>query len=440
MEHQLDGLVGPTHNYAGLAVGNLAAAASGGATSNPREAAGQGLRKMAFVRDLGVPQAVFPPQARPRLDVLRALGFRGDEAALLGRAAREAPGLLAAVWSASPMWAANAATVSPAADTADGKLHLTPANLVSNFHRSLEPDATAVALRKALPGAALHPPLPATPAFGDEGAANHTRFHPPGMPGAPGVELFVYGRGADREAPARFPARQTRAASEALARRHGVRHAAFLRQAPEAIDAGVFHNDVIAVGNANVLLHHEDAFAEPLDALVAQCAEAGVALERWEVRREELSVADAVRSYLFNGQLLSTPRGLELVVPEEASAGASAAVLARLEAETSLAAVHRLDVRESMRNGGGPACLRLRVSLGAGDALHPGLLLTAEREAALEAWIARHYRDRLAPADLADPALIREVHEALDALTQLLDLGGDFYAFQRLAAGPPEST
>ena len=431
MEHQFDGLVGPTHNYAGLAVGNLAAAASGGRASNPRAAARQGLRKMAYVRDLGVPQAVFPPQARPRLDVLRQLGFRGDDAALLRDAARHAPGLLASVWSASPMWAANAATVSPAADTADGRLHLTPANLVTNFHRSLEPGATAAALRKALAGAAIHVPLPATPALGDEGAANHTRFHPAGEPGAAGVELFVYGRAGRDDAPARFPARQTRAASEAIARSHGVRRAVFVRQAPEAIDAGVFHNDVIAVGNAHVLLHHEDAFAGPLEALERACEAAGFALERWVVRRDEMSVAEAVRSYLFNGQLLSTPRGLELVVPEEAGEGPSAKVLARLEAETSLAAVHRLDVRESMRNGGGPACLRLRVALGAEEAPHPGLVLTAEREAALDTWIERHYRDRLAPEDLVDPALVREVREALDALTQLLDLGGDFYPFQR---------
>ncbi|MEM1416447.1 MAG: N-succinylarginine dihydrolase [Myxococcota bacterium] len=430
VEHQLDGLVGPTHNYAGLAVGNLAAAAHSGAISNPREAARQGLRKMAFVRELGVPQAVLPPQARPRLDALRALGFAGDDREVLAAAARTAPGLLTAVWSASPMWAANAATVSPAADTTGGRLHLTPANLVANFHRSLEPEATGRALARALPEAVLHPPLPATPAMGDEGAANHTRFHPAGRPAAPGVELFVYGRRAYGEgpAPARFPARQTREACEALARRHGVRDAVFLPQAPAAIDAGVFHNDVIAVGNANVLLHHEDAFAADLDELEAACAARDVELRRWVVRRDELSVEDAVGSYLFNGQLLSTPRGQELVLPEEASRGPTRAVVDRLLAETELAHAHFLDVRESMHNGGGPACLRLRVLT---EGVRPSLVLDARLEARLDEWIGRRYRDRLEPADLADPAFVVEVREALDELTRLLDLGGDFYPFQR---------
>ncbi|HWU15518.1 MAG TPA: N-succinylarginine dihydrolase, partial [Caulobacter sp.] len=51
----------------------------------------------------------------------------------------------------------------------------------------------------------------------------------------------------------------------------------------------------------------------------------------------------------------------------------------------------------------------------------------------LNAWAERRYRDRLAPADLADPSLIVESREALDELTAILDLGGDFYPFQRAA-------
>ena len=122
VEANFDGLVGPTHNYAGLAYGNLASALNAEKPSNPREAALQGLRKMKALHDLGVPQGVLPPHERPHLPTLRALGFGGKDAEVLGAAHREAPGLLAAASSASAMWVANAATVSPSADAADGRV------------------------------------------------------------------------------------------------------------------------------------------------------------------------------------------------------------------------------------------------------------------------------------------------------------------------------
>ena len=93
--------------------------------------------------------------------------------------------------------------------------------------------------------------------------------------------------------------------------------------------------------------------------------------------------------------------------------------------------VHFVDVRQSMRNGGGPACLRLRVPL---TTLERGVLrgrvvLDDELDTALEAWIGSHYRDRLAPPDLRDPALLDETRRALDELTQLLRLP-PVYEFQ----------
>src|SRR5688500_13214854 len=111
-EVNFDGLVGLTHNYGGLAVGNIAAAENALTDSNPREAALQGLAKMKYLADLGVRQGVLPPQERPTLGILRKLGFRGDDISVIGKAARAAPGLLRACCSASSMWVANAATVS----------------------------------------------------------------------------------------------------------------------------------------------------------------------------------------------------------------------------------------------------------------------------------------------------------------------------------------
>ena len=197
VEANFDGLPGPTHNYGGLATGNLASERNKNLVANPRRAALQGLAKMKALADRGFVQAVLPPHERPDVAALRALGFSGDDTGVLTAAARQAPQLLSACSSAAAMWVANAATVSPSADTADGRVHFTPANLVAHFHRSLEAATTTRVLRAIFADArqfVVHEPLPAAPQFGDEGAANHTRFTTGTQ--TPGVELFVYGRSA----------------------------------------------------------------------------------------------------------------------------------------------------------------------------------------------------------------------------------------------------
>jgi len=441
LEANFDGLVGPTHNFAGLAHGNVASAKNADSPSNPREAALQGLAKMRAMAALGLPQGVLPPQERPNLHALRQLGYSGREPTILEKVWKEAPGLLAAVSSASSMWTANAATVSPAADTADGRTHFTPANLCSNLHRSFEPATTARTLKAVFPqpGFVHHDPLPSTPAMGDEGAANHTRLC--GNYGEVGLELFVYGKGSDAEpAPKKFPARQTRAACEALARLHGLDPLRTLHalQRPEVIDAGVFHNDVIAVGNREVLLFHERAFhdsAAVRDWIGAQWrgSRAPVFIE---VRESEVSVDDAIASYLFNSQLVCPPSGgMHLVVAGECRENPRVwAEIQRIisDERNPLTQVHVFDLRQSMRNGGGPACLRLRVALNEMErsVVNPRCWIDDERLDELEAWVQRHYRDHLVLKDLADPALLDETRTALDRLTQILGLGS-IYEFQR---------
>src|SRR5439155_14630490 len=135
-ELNFDGLVGPSHNYGGLSFGNVASSQHEGESSNPRQAALQGLGKMRALYELGVPQGLFPPHMRPELSLARRLGFRGDDAQVLRDLGREMPLLLAACYSASSMWTANAATVSPSADSADGRVHFTTANLQNRIHRS----------------------------------------------------------------------------------------------------------------------------------------------------------------------------------------------------------------------------------------------------------------------------------------------------------------
>lgn len=443
-EVNFDCLVGPTHNYAGLAFGNLASQKHRATVSHPKEAALQGLAKMKYLADLGLKQGVLPPQERPDMATLRRIGFSGSDADILARAYREAPMLLAAVSSASAMWAANAATVSPSADCADGLVHFTPANLVTQFHRSIEPPSAAAILKSIFPDAAAfahHDPLPAVPLLADEGAANHTRLCD--RYDAAGIEIFVYGREGSLAGnpPGRFPARQTLEASAAVARRHQLHPDAvvFAQQSPRAIDAGVFHNDVIAVGNRNVFLYHELAYANSREVMQEIgrkfSARSAEPLHLIEVREQEVSLTDAVESYLFNSQLVSLPDGsMSLIAPTECRDRPPVEqFLSRLIAPgTPIRSVHYLDVRQSMRNGGGPACLRLRVVLTERELslCHAGVFFTDALYQQLTAWVSRHYREELHPEDLPDAQLAREGRAALDELTRILGLG-PIYPFQR---------
>ncbi len=442
-EVNFDGLVGPTHNYAGLSYGNVASSLNAKRVASPRQAALEGLSKMLHLFRLGVAQAVLPPQERPYLPLLRGLGFRGSDAEVL-REAQESPVLLASACSASSMWTANAATVAPSADSADGRVHFTPANLGNKLHRSIEPPATGRALQAIFSDDryfAHHPALPTSEAMGDEGAANHTRFASP--LGSRGVELFVYGRSAfdpSEPKPSRYPARHTKEAAEAIVRSHRLdpAHVVLAAQNPAAIDAGVFHNDVISVGHENVFLHHELAFADTprtIQALAAACRDIERPLVTVEALAAELPLPDVVSSYLFNSQIVTLPDGrLVLIAPTDVEENARArAFVDRVLADPTnpLDSVHYLNLRQSMQNGGGPACLRLRVVLTEDEmrAAKPGVFMSEALGAELEAWIKRHYRDRLAAEDLADAGLIDEGRRALDELTGILGLGS-IYEFQ----------
>lgn len=441
-EANFDGLVGPTHNYAGLSYGNVASQSNAQDASSPKQAAKQGLEKMKALSDLGLVQGVLAPQERPDIHTLRRLGFTGSDAQVLEKAFREDPVLLAACCSASSMWTANAATVSPGADTLDGRIHFTPANLTNKFHRSIEHDVTGRILGRVFADDRYfchHAALPANEYFGDEGAANHTRLC--ADYGQAGVELFVYGRSAfdqSRPAPHRYPARQTLEASRAVARLHGLNDdtAIFIQQNPEVIDQGVFHNDVIAVGNQNVLFYHQQAFldtAAALDEIRRKLPD--TELHFIEVPTTDVPVLDAVKSYLFNTQIVTLrPGHMAIIAPSECADTPSVkAYLDKLlTLNTPIREVHFMDVKQSMRNGGGPACLRLRVAMTAAEhaATNPACLMNEALFGRLNLWVERHYRDSLSLNDLRDPALLLESRTALDELTQILQLGS-VYPFQR---------
>lgn len=414
-ELQLDGLVGPSHNYAGLSLGNIAASSNAGATSAPRKAALQGLSKMRLMLSLGLPQGLLLPHRRPNALWLRGLGFEGTDAEVMAAASREDPELFAGASSASAMWTANAATVSPAADTADGLTHLTVANLVSMPHRSQEWPETLGQLRLAFASKrhfAVH--WPVAPGFGDEGAANHMRFA--ATHDEEGLEVFVYGvnRGG------RFPARQHPRASQAVARTHGVKNSLFAAQADRAIQAGAFHNDVVAVSNGTVLFAHQEAF-EDRDATLSALHQRVPGFVLVEAPSADVPLADAISSYLFNAALVTVGGEMALILPQEAPETESVwRWLQRVQQDGAnpINHLHVRDLRESMRNGGGPACLRLRVPLTdeALAAVDPRFMLDERKLDRLERLVESYWPEAIAPADLANPDLWGQCGNAHSAL------------------------
>lgn len=408
-EINFDGIIGPSHNYAGLSLGNLASARNAGAVSQPRAAALQGIDKMRHNLRLGLAQGILLPLDRPNTGWLERLGTSVVDAD---------PPIRAAAFSASSMWAANAATVSPAADTGDGRCHLTVANLLTMPHRSHEWPGTLAQLRLAFadPSFAVHDPVP--PPFGDEGAANHMRLcdrHE-----THGIEVFVYGRSGGP-----FPARQHVEASKAVARRHRLNpeRTLFVQQSEDAIAAGAFHNDVVAVANERVLFTHEQAFADKegfYDRLKTVMPE----VEIVEVPAARVSLADAISSYLFNAQLVSLPEGgMALVLPTEARD--TPAVWGWLNDHVAgngpITRLCPVDVRQSMANGGGPACLRLRVVADPAQ-VDPRFMVDEARLDRIAATVAQVWPEEIAPDMLADPALADAIRSARRALLEALDL------------------
>ncbi|APR53794.1 succinylarginine dihydrolase [Sphingomonas koreensis] len=409
VEINFDGLIGPSHNYAGLSPGNLAATRNSGAVSQPRAAALQGIAKMRANLALGLTQGILLPHARPDHRWLDSLATSYTDAAAH---------LQAQALSASSMWAANAATVSPAPDTADGRCHLTVANLVTMPHRSHEWPGTLAQLRLAFGNDAfrVHGPVPAP--FGDEGAANHMRLCP--EHDAPGVEVFVYGISGGP-----FPARQHREASEAVARRHGLDPARtlFVQQSEAAIAAGAFHNDVVAVANGRVLFAHEQAFADK-QGFYADLRRVMPEVEIVEVPASAVNLADAISSYLFNAQLVTLPSGeTALVLPTEA--GDTPSVWAWLQAHVAgngpIRHLEVVDVRQSMANGGGPACLRLRVVADPAT-IDPRFLVDAGKLDRIAALVEMHWPETIAQNEIGDPALIARIETARAALLDLLGI------------------
>lgn len=406
-EVNFDGIPAPFHNYGGLSFGNLASSNHGGDISRPREAALQALSKAKFLKDMGIEQAMLPPQLRPDFKHLRVSGYKGSYEEILKQLESEDPKLLIQLYSASSMWTANAATISPSKDCEGGKMHIVTANLASNFHRNIESHQTYRILRYIFDGDQfiVYPPLPNY--LSDEGAANHMRF-------SNGTHVFVCGEGSEK-----FPSRQNEEASIKVAELLKVESAVFLKQNPAVVDKGVFHNDVIAVSNDDLLLYHEDAFVGDvkLDDIKAI-----------EIKAKDLSVEDAVKTYFFNSQIVTKPDGnMAIIAPIEVEENSKSKALMdkiKVDASNSIDEIFYKDLRQSMRNGGGPACLRLRVMMNEKEKEiitgNANVFLTDDLYTQLESWINRNYREELKPKDLFDIKLYSETKVALTELSEIM--------------------
>ena len=435
-EVNFDGLVGPTHHYAGLGQGNIASQKNRARPANPKLAALQGLEKMRYLHSLGIPQAILPPLLKPDSPWLRSLGFSGTDNTILTQVAKENLNLLSASYSASSMWTANAATVSPSADSADSKVHITPANLFSQMHRSMETQHTDALLKQIFSGSDFihHDSLPSGKDWSDEGAANHIRLTPSHE--INGVQIFIYGFSNDnkiKHVNTKFQPRQSLEASKAIARLHRIdpQRVLFLPQNPDTIEAGVFHNDVISVGSGPVFFCHEKAFvnqAEALKKIRQSFRRLGKGeLNIIEVKEKEISLTTAVETYLFNSQLIQLPSGghLFLAAKEcEKNSQTREYLNLLMQKNKGIGDVVYFDLRQSMRNGGGPACLRLRVVLTQKEwsQVHTGVKFSESVYQKLKQHVQKNYRDRLVVADLRDPDFKLECFKTHFELLKILQL------------------
>lgn len=439
IEINIDGIVGPSYYFSGAGVGNVASQESRQSPSYPRAAALEGLEKAHRVSQLGIEQYVLPPPLRPRAQFLNAIGFDGDWSDQTAAALQFEPSALAAAYSSAFIWTANAATYAPACDTTDGVSRIVPANLISSWHRASEVAERSEQFRQLFAQVAdlrIEDPLPAILPLRDEGAANHMRLSLSSCDARThasaeisGLHVFVYGESTSTTAPrpSRFLARQTESACRALARqlRLHPENTFYLQQHPQAVDAGVFHNDVIATAHESVMLHHELAFINA-DGELARIesrfrALYGRDLQRIVISEQQLPLADAVKSYFFNCQILSHPQidvasesilskssRMTVLFPKQCSQWKSASeTAARLLNDQSIPIerIEFVDLFQSMGGGGGPACLRLRMQLTEQQvaALDARFQLTEQLYSQLRSIIEDCYPERLTVEDFLRP-------------------------------------
>jgi len=416
-------LPGPTFMYSGLSADNVASLNNKHLAANPLKFALLSLQRMRLLLEEGVHQVIFPPHRRPDLQALGYCGFTGDMGHMIGSADKFSRGYLESLLAASSVWTANAATVTPSADSEDGKVHITTANLNSHFHRSIEASQTHAKLARVFADDnffALHQALPSHNRFSDEGAANHMRFHVEGE--NRGLNVFVYGNDPDN--PGYMQGRQSLWASKAICQLHALSSTQvwLQKQSKEAISRGIFHNDIISMNSHDLLVFHQQAY-ENHESLIEKLTALGICCV--EIKAEEFSLEHALKTYFFNSEFIKGKDGSQVLVMSE-KCQHDAKVHAQLEriqtAYNKEIKTIYVDLDDSLKNGGGPACLRLRVQLNQEQfsAIPSKFLLTQNKLNALQEVVTRFYRESLSYEDVFTETFQLSLQPVYSRLEQVL--------------------
>ena len=355
----IDTIIGPTYHYGGLALGNTHSLDHKHVVANPKKAALQGLSKMKLLRDHGISQYVLPAYVRDYKGLVQGYyNNQGDFEDNLKRLYDENLDIFSSFFSASSAWLANAWTMTPSIDSSDGRYHVSPASLNACFHRQLDVKQTIAILTNRLCSKTYitcHHPSP----FFDEGAANMIRL----SAGGKGLYLFVSGSSDTK----RFKSRHDKRSWQRLVSQHQLDpdYVIYLTQHPDAIDAGVFHNDVISFGVDDLLVVHENAFVDQpnyCDTILERYFSCfGTDLTLIQIPDSILPLKDAVNSYFFNSQLVRKDDNRYLLLVPSRCKGLPvmdyfvSIVAKKWESQLEIMVC---DVEESIKNGGGPACLR----------------------------------------------------------------------------------
>jgi succinylarginine dihydrolase len=184
----------------------------------------------------------------------------------------------------------------------------------------------------------------------------------------------------------------------------------------------------VAVANEQLLFTHEQAFADK-DAFYADLRAALPCVDIIEVPASAVSLSDAIKSYLFNAQLVTLPDGgMALILPTEARDTPSVWTwLEQMIASNGpIRQLVPVDVRQSMANGGGPACLRLRVVADPAD-IDPRFLVDEAELDGIATIVSQYWPESIAPQDLSDTRLIARIEQSWLTLVDHLQLSGDLF-------------
>ncbi|RAP29346.1 succinylarginine dihydrolase [Candidatus Marinamargulisbacteria bacterium SCGC AG-414-C22] len=419
-----DAVIGPTYHFGGLSFGNTHSMSHQQQRSYPKKTALEGLHKMQRVSQLGFKQYVLPPQPRQFLSLLKAFGLVGDSTTEIQQFYHDYPKQFSAIFSASAAWVANAFIATPSCDTASQRVHITPANLVSNDHRKLELCYTTQQLQQLFLDSDFFKVNQAVKqSCPDEGAANMIRLGTLTQ----GFYLFVYNVSQQDPCHTRFPGRQSKEALSFIVKKHGINadRVCYLQQSFRAVDAGVFHNDVIAFGDQDVLVVHEHAYEDQsrmlgmLQDYYNRFYEKPLTIV--EIAEKDLSLATAVTTYFFNSQFVKCPNdSYVLICPDTCKEDASIQrVITLLSAQLQAPLqVTYVSVSESLQNGGGPACLRGFVALTDSErhAMNSVYEFTPQCAEKLISFVQSHYPTTLDCADLCDVGMIQECQDIVNQL------------------------